>query len=139
MRRSKTELIKASILLVVMLFVSSSAAACICSHHQAETHSPHHQIAHEHPADQISEADEANIFGKIDEACICYKDASTFLSNKPENNKTQKNFAVLTEQTEAEQLFEVSENASAKSDYFYHFYNSNYLRKLTPSRAPPRL
>lgn len=121
MRRSKTARIKASLLLIVMLFVSSSAAACICSHHQTETHRPHHQISHEDLPDQISESTEADLFGKFDEACLCYKNASPFIPNKSENNKTQKFLAVLSEKIEAEKLTEISAHTWAKFDYFHHF------------------
>lgn len=142
MRKSKTARIGMSLLVVLMLFVSSSsAAACICSHHQAktETHSSCHQISHENQADQASETDKANLFASIDEACVCFTGASPFVLTKSENTKTHKNPVVLSESVKPERSSEVLQYASIDAGYFHHFYNSNYLEKLTPARAPPVL
>ena len=129
-----------SFFVVLSLFVSS-AAACACSHHQAKPKMSApacHQASHEAEEIQISESDEAKSSANVDEACNCFvKNASPFVLNKSENIKTQKNPAALPLLPNGEISVEISAITSVKFDYFYHFYNSNYLKKLTPSRAPP--
>lgn len=140
MKTSKTAKFGISLLAFIALFVSSSSAACLCSHHQTktETHSCH-QTSHEDQTKQASESNATNLFEKVEAFCDCFKDAPPFVLNKSENNKTQKSAALLFKKIEAEISFDVSERVSAKFEYSYHFYNSNYLKKFTPPRAPPVL
>jgi hypothetical protein len=140
MRTSKTAKFGISLLMLIALFVSSVSAACLCSHHQtkAETHSCH-QTAHEDQTKQVSKSSAENLFEKIEAFCSCLKNAPPFVLNKSENNKTEKNAALVFNKIEAELSFDVSEQALTKFEYSYHFYNSNYLKKLTPPRAPPVL
>lgn len=126
---------------IVLSLFASSAAACVCSHHQAKPKMSVpscHQASHENEEVQISESDEAKLSANIDEACSCFvKNASPFVLNKSENIKTQKNPSALPLLPNAEISVGISANPSVKFDYSYHFYNSNYLKKLTPPRAPP--
>ena len=127
-----------SLSIVLSLFVSSMAA-CACSHHQskAETHTPScHQSSQENQ--QTVAGDETKPSVQIGIACNCFiKTAAPFAASKFENFKTQKTQAVLIALPKAEKLDLISQSASAKFHRTYYFYNSNYLRKNTPPRAPP--
>jgi hypothetical protein len=140
MRTSKTAKFGISLLMLIALFVSSASAACLCSHHQTKTETLScHQTSHEDQTKKVSESNAVDISHKIKAFCDCFKNAPPFALNKSENKKTEKNAALVFNKIEAELSFDVSEQVSTKFEYSYHFYNSNYLKKLTPPRAPPVL
>ena len=126
-----------SFFIILSLFASSSAA-CFCSHHQTKTKNPApscHQAFHETEEIQFLET---NHSANIDEACNCFvKNISPFAFSKSESVKTQKSPAALPLLPDAKSSVEISIIPVVTYDYFYHFYNSNYLKRLTPSRAPP--
>lgn len=129
---------------IILSLAASSLAACVCSHHaiaKAQEHATScHQISHKTEQNQAENAETKSNFPEIGESCNCFaKVSQPFIVGKSENVKTQKTLAILPVQTKAETLELVSKNDSAKIHFEYHFYNSNYLRKLTPPRAPPVL
>lgn len=138
MKITKTAQFSISLLMFIALFVSSSSAACLCSHHQkkTETHSCH-QTSNEAQTKQISKSNTDELYEKIEAFCGCFKNSLPPVQNKSENNKTQKKAAPLFNKIEPEIGFDISERVSTKFDYCYHFYDSNYLKKLTSPRAPP--
>ena len=129
---------------IILSLAASSLAACVCSHHaiaKAQEHAPScHQTSHKTEQTQAENSETENHFPEIGESCNCFaKVSQPFIVGKSENVKTQKTLAILSVQTKAETLESVSKNESAKIHFEYHFYNSNYLKKLTPPRAPPVL
>lgn len=130
-----------SLLIVLALFVSSAAAICACSHHEtkAEKHVPScHQVTPE--SEQTADTNETQSSPQFGVACNCFvQTAQPFTVGKSENVKTQKTQVILIALPGAEKRDSIAQTASAKFHYAYHFYNSNYLSKQTPSRAPPAL
>lgn len=141
MRLLKLKQFAASLLVVLALFLSSAAAICACSHHgtKAEKHVPScHQVSPEN--EQTADTNEIPTSPKLGVACNCFvKTAQPFTVSKSENLKIQKTQAILVALPGAEKLDLIAQTASVKFHYTYYFYNSNYLSKQTPSRAPPAL
>ena len=137
-RRLKQFILSLSI--VLSLFASSVSAACACSHHgqmSAENHvaSCHQMTMNEPETEQVSGSDE---MPHVDIGCHCFiKTAQPFVVGKSETVKSQKNLAVLPLVSKTEKTSVVAKIAPIKSHFERHFYNSNYLRKLLPARAPP--
>lgn len=129
---------------VILSLAASSLAACVCSHHtpiKAEDHVPScHQTAPKNHQTETIENDSKNRFPVIEESCNCFvKISQPFIIGKSENVKVQKTLAILPAQIKVE-IFELtSKKETPKVHFEYHFYNSNYLKKLTPPRAPPVL
>ena len=122
----------------------SSLAACACSHHTADGAEEHaescHQSNHKNEKAEISESETENNFPAVSEDCVCIvKTFQPYVIGKSENVKTQKNLAFLPIQLKAESYNTILEKDTAKVHFAYHFYNSNYLEKLTSPRAPPVL
>lgn len=129
--------------IILSLFVSAFAA-CACSHHvsaKAEDHAPScHQTSHENEQSKVDETETENRFPAVSENCNCFvKTSQPFVIGKSENVKIQKVSAVLPVQIKTENYKLISKTETAKVHFEYHFYNSNYLKKLTPPRAPPVL
>lgn len=129
---------------IILSLAASSLAACVCSHHaiaKAQEHKPScHQTSPKTEQTQAENSETKNAFPELGESCNCFaKVSQPFIVGKSENVKTQKSLAILPVQTKVEALESISKNQSAKIHFEYHFYNSNYLRKLTPPRAPPVL
>lgn len=129
-----------SLSVVLSLLVSSVSAAHFCLHHgqrSAENHaaSCHQMTMNDAENAQVSASDEAAC---VDVGCHCFvKTSQPFVVGKSETVKTQKNLAVLPLVVKTEKAVAVAPIAPIKSHFERHFYNSNYLRKLLPARAPP--
>lgn len=131
-------------LCVVLSLFASAIAACACPHHQkkSENHneSCHQQMTRETQDSEFSNSNEAAQTSKIDADCACFvKSAQPFVVGKIENVKNQKNSAVLPSIVKFDNRIRISTVTAAKFEREHHFYNSNYLEKLKPSRAPPVL
>ncbi len=129
---------------IVLSLLTSALAACACSHHVAavnENHAPScHQVSHETEQAEVSETKTANKFPVVSENCNCFvKNVQPSIVGKSENVKTQECPAILPTQIKAENYRSATETDSANVHFEYHFYNSNYLEKLTSPRAPPVL
>ena len=129
---------------VILSLAASSLASCACSHHaavKAENHAPScHQTAPKNLQAETVESDSKNKFPLIEESCNCFvKISQPFIVGKTENVKANKTLAVLPDQIKVETFELTSKNEPSKIHFQYHFYNSNYLKKLTPPRAPPVL
>lgn len=130
---------------IIFSLFASSLAACVCSHHalaaKADDHAPScHQTSHKSEETITENSETKNNFPAIGENCNCFvKISQPFIVGKSENVKTQKVSAILPVQIKVETFELTSKNESAKIHFEYHFYNSNYLRRLTPPRAPPIL
>lgn len=129
---------------IILSLFASSLAACVCSHHaiaKAKDHAPScHQTSHKTEQTQAENSEKKNNFPVIEESCNCFvKVSQPFIVGKSENVKAQKTPAILPDQTKVETFELTSKNETAKIHFEYHFYNSNYLKKLTPPRAPPVL
>lgn len=129
---------------IILSLAASSLAACVCSHHaiaKAEDHAPScHQTSHQTEQTQAENSETKNAFPVIGESCNCFvKISQPFIVGKSENIKAQKTLAILPDRIKVETFELNSKNETAKIHFEYHFYNSNYLRRLTPSRAPPVL
>ncbi len=126
---------------IFLSLFASSIAACTCGHHQvkAENHAPScHQTTTETENQQTLNSAQARLSEKIDVNCDCFvKTFQPFVVGKSKNIKAQKNLAVLPLLIKPERFDVTSEVSSAKFHFEYYFYNSNYLKKLTPPRAPP--
>ena len=128
---------------VILSLFAASLAACACSHHapaQVENHAP---SCHQTPTNSQSKAAETaekNKFPTAEENCNCFaKVSQPFIVGKSENVKLQKTLAVSPVETKAENHKLIPADETAKIHFEYYFYNSNYLKKLTPPRAPPFL
>lgn len=129
---------------LILSLAASSLAACACSHHapvKTENHAPScHQTAPKNHQTETVESDSKNKFPVVEESCNCFvKISQPFIVGKSENVKAKKTAAILPVEIKAENCEPLSENAAAEIHFEYHFYNSNYLKKLTPARAPPVL
>lgn len=129
--------------IMLSLFVSAFAV-CACSHHvsaKAEDHAPScHQNSHENEQSNVDETETESKFSAVSENCNCFvNNFQPFVIGKSENVKIQKVPAVLPVQINNENYKLISGTETAKVHFEYHFYNSNYLKKLTPPRAPPVL
>lgn len=129
---------------VILSLAASSLAACACSHHaavKAENHAPScHQTSHKTGQTQTENSETKNNFPEIGESCNCFvKISQPFIIGKSENVKAKKNPAIPPVEIKAETRETLPENAAAEIHFEYHFYNSNYLKTLTPPRAPPFL
>ena len=129
-------------LCVVLSLFSSSVAACACSHHllQAEVHaSSCHQMS-EAEDSQVGQSDDAKQFKTISEKCNCFvKNSQPFVVNKAKNLQFQNQAMILSVLPQVEKYEVIVEIVSLKSVLTTRFYNSNYLDKLKPARAPPVL
>ncbi len=129
-----------SLSVVLSLFASSVSAAHYCSHHGqtgAENHaaSCHQMTMNDAEYVEVSASDEAV---SVDVGCHCFvKISPPFVVGKSETVKIQKNLAVLPLVVKTEKTVVVALIAPVKSHFGRHFYNSNYLLKLLPARAPP--
>lgn len=129
---------------IILSLVTSTLAACACSHHAAGEAQEHtascHQENHQTEETEISAAEHEKEISAVSENCICVvKTFQPFVVGKSENVKTHKTLAVLPVQIKAERRQPILENETAKVHFAFHFYNSNYLEKLTSPRAPPVL
>jgi hypothetical protein len=129
---------------MILSLAASSLAACVCSHHavaKAKDHTPScHQTTPKNHQTETVENDSKSIFPVIEESCNCFvKISQPFIVGKSENVKGQKTLAILPAQIRAETFELTSKNEPPKIYFEYHFYNSNYLEKLIPPRAPPVL
>ena len=129
---------------IILSLLTSALAACACSHHASGGAKEHaescHQANQKIVETEISESDTQNSLPAVSENCICLaKTFQPFVAGKSENIKTQKTLAILPIQIKAENSQSVLENEPAKVHFTHHFYNSNYLEKLTSPRAPPVL
>jgi hypothetical protein len=129
---------------MILSLAASSLAACLCSHHavaKAKDHTPScHQTAPKNDQTETVENDSKNQFPVVGESCNCFvKISQPFIVGKSENVKAQKTLAILPGQIRAGTFELTSKNETPKMHFEYHFYNSNYLKELTPPRAPPVL
>ena len=77
-------------------------------------------------------------FSKVDEVCGCvYGTSQPFVVGKSENVKDQDVLAALPEFPAAKVEIKFVEISFEKIYFTARFYNSNYLKRLSPSRAPP--
>ena len=131
-------------LVIVLSLCASSLAACACSHHlnnQAELHTAScHQMADEVEHSTASPENSPEQVARISDGCSCFvKTLQPVVVSKTENIKPQKNSAILPSLPKPEKIETALEIPPVISAFTLHFYNSNYLRKLTPARAPPVL
>ncbi len=150
MKNAKLKQFAISLLALLSLFASASAA-CACSHHQAkqETDSPAASAAsscHEHseetkPAEDSNaavspETAEAKAFGG---GCVCFQTApKIFVKSETVKIKKQATAATVAVLTRLEPVA-VSQIASVKLDFNQPFYLSDSFHNLSPGRAPPVL
>ena len=130
----------ASILIVLSLFVSSFAACGCHSHPAAENHAAScHEMSG--MADNAPVSDSAAAekhLTNINSKCCCFAKISqpSALTNA-EKIKTQQIAALPPVVVVRTVLANKTEIFRANFYFENHFYNSNYLERLTPPRAPP--
>ncbi len=130
-------------LTVILSLFASVIAACACSHHSAvaENHAVScHQMTGEMNDSQQLQSNNAAQIVNVSGNCNCLaKTSQALFVNKFENINIQKILAPQNLTTKAAKSIEIAEIAPAKFHFENHFYNSNYLQRLTPPRAPPVL
>ena len=129
---------------IILSLFSASFAACVCSHHATPKADEHASSCHQNSAQtensKIAGYDAKSGFPGIEENCSCFtKISQPFTIGKSENVKAQKTLAILPVQIKVDTFESTSKNETAKIHFEYYFYNSNYLKRLTPPRAPPVL
>lgn len=129
-------------LCVVLSLFASSVAACACSHHllEAEVHAVScHQMS-EAEDSQAEQSKDVSQFETVAERCNCFaKTSQPSVVNKAKNLKLQNHSLILPSLPKVERYEAIVEIVSVKASLTTRFYNSNYLDKLKPARAPPVL
>lgn len=130
-------------LIIVLSLSANLLASCACSHHSAQTEARAvscHQMTGDADEMPMSSSDNAAQTIGISDKCHCFvKTAQPFVDNKINTVKMQKLTALLPVLPKATMVDEIAAVRSVKTVLTTHFYNSNYLDKLTPARAPPVL
>ncbi len=126
-------------LVIVMSLFASTFAACACRRADMEDHTfSCHQMTGAMEESPNLSTDEAKKFTNISENCNCFaKISQPFVVNKSADFKSQKHPAILFSMPKVENTNLILTIVSVKTSFANRFYNSNYLRKLTPARAPP--
>lgn len=126
---------------IFLSLFASFIVGCACVHHgvSAENHAPScHQTTQATETRQTLNSEQTNQPEKIDLACDCFvKTYQPFIVGKSADLKVQKAIAVLPLLIKPEKFDVISDVTSEKFHFEYYFYNSNYLKNLTPPRAPP--
>jgi hypothetical protein len=147
MKNAKLKQFALSLLALLSLFVSASAA-CACTHHQAkqETDSPAaaSTSCHEHSEEtQTGENGGNTVSPETSETrafaggCVCFQSAPKVFA-KSETVKFEKRAAAIAALTPPE-LVPVLQTAPVKIDFNQPFYLSDSFYNLSPGRAPPVL
>lgn len=137
MKRATVKQFTVCILIILSLF-ASSAAACVCSHHEKKTQAEVpscHKHSKQKKAEQISEPSFETVNSEIE--CTCFQFVSK-ISAKSSNVKFEKQTAAASVKTKLKITF-VSRTIPATNAFSKPLYLSDSFYNLAPGRAPPVL